>query len=85
MLLRFPSRLRPCALLRAAQFCLAGEVRVGPQTEEVKALIRWNRRKRRERTGQMLGLINGPSLVGPVWYVSACAVTFARPMGEEKS
>lgn len=33
----------------------------------------------------MLGLINGPSLVGPVWYVSACAVTFARPMGEERS
>lgn len=72
MLLRFPSRLRPCALLRAAQFCSAGEVRTGPQTEEVKALIQWNRRKRREGTGQMLPLINGPSLVGLAWCVCVC-------------
>lgn len=60
MLLCFPSRLRPCAS--------AGEVRFGPQTEEVKALIQRSRRKRIEGTGQMLRLMNGPSLVGLAWY-----------------
>lgn len=74
MLLCFPSRLRPCAS--------AGEVRFGPQTEEVKALIQRSRRKRIEGTCQMLRLMNGPSLVGLARYVCACAVTFARPRGE---